>query len=64
MGSRNAPITANWVMRLDADEIIEADLAEEIRSKLPGMAEDVTGIILNRKTIFQGKTPAGKPSTH
>jgi glycosyltransferase involved in cell wall biosynthesis len=51
----NAPITADWVMRLDADEIIEADLAEEIRSKLPGMAEDVTGIILNRKTIFQGK---------
>jgi glycosyltransferase involved in cell wall biosynthesis len=52
---QNAPITADWVMRLDADEIIEADLAEEIRSKLPGMAQDVTGIILNRKTIFQGK---------
>ena len=26
----HAPITADWVMRLDADEIIEADLAEEI----------------------------------
>lgn len=51
----NAPITADWVMRLDADEIIEADLAEEIRANLPTLPEDVTGINLNRKTIFQGK---------
>ena len=51
----NAPITADWVMRLDADEIIEPDLAEEIRLKLPSMPADVTGINLNRKTIFQGK---------
>ena len=51
----NAPITAEWVMRLDADEIIEADLAEEILSKLPSLPPDVTGINLNRKTIFQGK---------
>jgi glycosyltransferase involved in cell wall biosynthesis len=51
----NAPITADWVMRLDADEIIEHDLAEEIRLKLPSMPADVTGINLNRKTIFQGK---------
>jgi glycosyltransferase involved in cell wall biosynthesis len=51
----NAPITADWVMRLDADEIIEPDLAEEIALKLPLMPADVTGINLNRKTIFQGK---------
>jgi len=31
----HAPITADWVMRLDADEIVEEDLAEEIRRKLP-----------------------------
>ena len=51
----NAPITAEWVMRLDADEIIESDLAEEIVSKLPELPADVTGVNLNRKTIFQGK---------
>ncbi|MGA8088987.1 MAG: glycosyltransferase family 2 protein [Terracidiphilus sp.] len=51
----NAPINADWVMRLDADEIIEADLAAEIRAKLPTLPADVTGINLNRKTIFQGK---------
>lgn len=51
----NAPITSDWVMRLDADEIIEGDLAEEIIAKLPTLPADVTGINLNRKTIFQGK---------
>jgi len=51
----HAPITANWVLRLDADEIIETDLAEEIVRKLPALPPDVTGINLNRKTIFQGK---------
>jgi glycosyltransferase involved in cell wall biosynthesis len=51
----NAPVTSEWVMRLDADEIIEADLAEEIMTKLPALPADVTGINLNRKTIFQGK---------
>jgi glycosyltransferase involved in cell wall biosynthesis len=51
----NAPITSEWVMRLDADEIIEADLAAEIAATLPTLPPDVTGINLNRKTIFQGK---------
>ena len=51
----NAPITAEWVMRLDADEVVEADLATEILAKLPQLPSDVTGVNLNRKTIFQGK---------
>ena len=51
----NAPITAEWVMRLDADEVVEPDLAEEILRELPKLPNDVTGINLNRKTIFQEK---------
>ncbi len=51
----NAPITAEWVMRLDADEIVESDLANEIVARLPQLPPDVTGINLNRKTIFQGR---------
>lgn len=51
----HAPITANWVMRLDADEIIEADLANEIVANLSTLPPEVCGINLNRKTIFQGK---------
>ena len=51
----NAPITASWVMRLDADEVIEADLAERIRNELPGLPDDVVGINLKRKHIFLGR---------
>ncbi len=42
-------------MRLDADEVIEPPLAEEIRRRLNSLPADVTGINLKRKTIFQGK---------
>lgn len=51
----NVPIASDWVMRLDADEIIESDLAEEILTKLPTFPPEITGVNLNRKTIFQGK---------
>ena len=51
----NAPVTADWVMRLDADEVIEPDLAEEIIRELPVLPSDIIGVVLNRKTIFQGK---------
>lgn len=51
----NAPITSEWVMRLDADEVIEADLAAEVAAKLSELPPDVTGVNLKRKTIFQGK---------
>jgi glycosyltransferase involved in cell wall biosynthesis len=51
----NAPITADWVMRLDADEIVEPDLAAEIAVKLPRLPADVTGINLKRKHIFMGR---------
>lgn len=52
---KNAPITSEWVMRLDADEVVEADLASEIVAKLSELPPDVTGVNLKRKTIFQGK---------
>jgi glycosyltransferase involved in cell wall biosynthesis len=50
-----APITSDWVMRLDADEVVEPDLAAEIARELPGLPADVTGVNLQRKTIFQGR---------
>jgi glycosyltransferase involved in cell wall biosynthesis len=54
-GLDNAQITADWVMRLDADEVIEPDLADEITRKLPALPEDVTGVNLKRKHIFMGR---------
>lgn len=51
----HVPIRANWIMRLDADEVIEPDLAEEIKAKLPVLPTDVVGINLKRKHIFMGR---------
>jgi hypothetical protein len=51
----NLPIESKWIMRLDADEVIEQDLADSLVRKLPLIPEDVTGIKLNRKHIFLGK---------
>jgi hypothetical protein len=42
-------------MRLDADELIGADLAEEIKARLPSLAPDIVGINLKRKHIFMGR---------
>ncbi len=54
-GLDNAPITASWIMRLDADEVIEPDLAARIRDELPRLGEDIVGINLKRKHIFLGR---------
>ena len=51
----NAPITTDWVMRLDADEVIEPDLAREIIECLPALPANVVGVNLDRKHIFMGR---------
>lgn len=51
-GLEHAPIHSEWVMRLDADEMIEPALAREIAEKLPTLGADVAGVNLKRKHIF------------
>lgn len=46
---------ADWVMRLDADEVVETDLVEEILRELPRLPDDVVGVNLDRKHIFMGR---------
>lgn len=48
-------ITTGWVLRLDADEVIEPDLAAEIFDKLPKLPANVVGVNFDRKHIFMGK---------
>lgn len=48
------PIAEDWVLRLDADEIIETDLAERIGRELPSLPPEVTGVTFDRKHIFMG----------
>ena len=54
-GLDNAPVTASWIMRLDADEVVEPDLAQEILQKLPNLPSDVAGINLDRRHVFMGR---------
>jgi len=54
-GLDNAPIIAPWVLRLDADEVIETNLACEIAQKLPQLPAEVTGVNLKRKHIFMDR---------
>lgn len=54
-GMDNARIDTAWTMRLDADEIVEPDLAAEIRERLPALPADVAGINLHRKHIFMDR---------
>jgi glycosyltransferase involved in cell wall biosynthesis len=49
------PLAAPWVMRLDADEIVSTELAQEIAAALPSLAPDVSGVNLRRRHIFMGR---------
>lgn len=51
----NAPIKGDWILRLDADEIIEPDLSDTIRAQLPELASDVVGVNFKRKHIFMNR---------
>lgn len=49
------PIDTNWVMRVDADEVISSSLATEIREKLRAAAPDTNGYLVHRLVCFGGK---------
>lgn len=51
----NLEMSSEWILRLDADEIIEPDLAANILRVLPALSDDVAGICFKRKHIFMGR---------
>ncbi len=51
----NLPIKTEWIMRLDADEIVSPELAKEIKEKLPYLEKDITGIYVKRRVYFMGR---------
>jgi len=54
-GIDNGTIETEWIMRLDADEIIESDLIAEIRKQLPFLPDNIVGVNFDRKHIFMGR---------
>jgi glycosyltransferase involved in cell wall biosynthesis len=43
-----------WVLRIDADEILSPELADEIRTRLDRLGPDVHGAYCDRRMKFQG----------
>ncbi len=55
-GLDNTNIDTRWVLRLDADEVITKELAEEMQQSMLEHAEDdVNGMILKLKEQFMGR---------
>lgn len=46
----------DWVLRLDADEIVSAELAAEIAQALPGLGPEIDGVYVSRRMRFLGRT--------
>lgn len=49
-----ASTQTNWLMRLDADEIVTPELASEIRAQLPQFGPDIAGVYVSRRMNFMG----------
>tara|TARA_B100001057_G_C22808226_1_gene934347 strand:+ start:333 stop:1241 length:909 start_codon:yes stop_codon:yes gene_type:complete len=51
----NIEFKTKWILRLDADEYLEEDLISEIKTKLPKLKKEISGINFLIKTIFMNK---------
>lgn len=51
----NVPFSSEWVLRLDADEYLTDSLIDEIKQKLPSLAENIHGIFFKRRVYFMNK---------
>jgi glycosyltransferase involved in cell wall biosynthesis len=51
----NCCITSDWILRLDADEIIDFDLIENIRRFISADGYGHNGAVFHRKHIFMGR---------
>ncbi|WP_425316369.1 glycosyltransferase family 2 protein [Stutzerimonas chloritidismutans] len=49
------PIKTDWIMRIDADELIEPDLIEKISRTLPTLDDEIAGVNFKRKHIFMNR---------
>lgn len=51
----NCPIESEWILRLDADEIVTPELAQNIKTQLANTPMQVAGLTINRQIHFLGK---------
>ncbi len=44
-----------WVLRIDADEVLTPELREQIERRLPGMGQEIGGVSFRRRMVFLGR---------
>ena len=54
-GLQNTDINTKWTMRMDADEELTPELAQEIKEKLSDITDPIKGIVLKRRVYFMGR---------
>jgi len=54
-GLDNCPIDTKWVMRMDADEYILPELVGEIKTKLPRLEDNISGVYIKRRVYFKDR---------
>lgn len=48
-------IKGDWILKLDADEYLTPELAEEIQNTLQSISETITGFLIKRRVYFMGR---------
>jgi glycosyltransferase involved in cell wall biosynthesis len=48
------PVDSSWILRIDADEVLESALIQEVKEVLNVVSDQVMALRCNRKMIFQG----------
>ena len=51
-GILNNPFQTKWLMRMDADEYITPELAQELNTSLSGTPENISGLYVKRRVVF------------
>ena len=51
----NLPLNGKWMLRLDADESLSAELAAELKQALSATPPDVNGFYVKRRVYFLGR---------
>ena len=52
---KNVPINTPWAMRVDADEYVTDQLAQEINEKVGGLEPSINGVYLKRRVYFMDR---------
>lgn len=51
----NAPISTQWVLRLDADEYLSDELIDELERRLPALDKRYSGVLFPLRRVFLGR---------